>query len=559
MTQKQLALARTATEHPQHRFTNLYSLLHWDYWMRTAATSVLARSGSDSAGVDGITRKKFQDHFEAEITRLVESLRRKTYTPQPVRRVYLPKSNGKMRPLGIPALRDRIVQEAVRAILDPIYESDFQQHSYGFRKGRSTMDAIAVIMPLFTEKAKCFYVIEGDLRSYFDTVQHRKLMSILKRRLADRDMLDLIWSFLKSGVMDAGLFARSEAGVPQGGIISPLLANVYLNEFDRWALEHWPRDPSSRRRNRQAGGGNYKMVRFADDFVVASNDTIAGVRQAREDIKHFLSDELHLELSEEKTTITHVNDGFDFLGFHIQRVKPGVVYLRPSAKSIERVKTKVKDLTTSGWVWMDEYTQLTSLNAIVRGWANYYRFTSLLKDIEQVTRYTWFRYLFWLGKKHRKVSTHQLIATRTRVIHNKTRWTAQIREGEKVLKAYQWLPTRVELKRRRYLQKGKDGLPHPYLNEATAAMDYPMGETGPDERLFVRSITPGNRGEPLEWVELRLRAKLRDGFRCVRCGSRNNLQVHHTKSLKSHRLETLETLCRICHQAVHATSQHTAT
>lgn len=559
MTQKQMALATTAIEHPEHRFTNLYSLLHWDYWMRSAATCVLARPGSNTAGVDGITRGKFQDNFEEEISRLTESLRRKTYTPQPVRRVHIPKSNGKMRPLGIPALRDRIVQEALRAILDPIYESDFQHHSYGFRKGRSTMDAIAVIMPLFTERAKCFYVIEGDIKSYFDTVHHRKLMSILKRRLADRDILDLLWSFLKSGVMEGGLFGRTEKGVPQGGIISPLLANVYLNEFDKWAVARWPLDLRTRQRNRQAGRGNYKMVRYADDFVVVSNDTIAGVRQAKEEINHFLAHELHLELSEEKTLITHVNDGFDFLGFHIQRVRPGAVYLRPSAKSTERIKAKVKDLTTRDWLWMDEYIQLTTLNAIVRGWANYYRFTSLLKDIEEVTRYTWYRYLFWLRKKHPKLGPQRLILSRTRVIHNRKRWTAEIREGDQTLRAYQWLPTRVELKRRRYLQKGKAGLPHPYLVETTATDDYPMGETGPDEQLFVRTIVAGQRGEPLEWAELRLRAKIRDGFECVRCGSNEDLAVHHIKGLTSHQLENLETLCRKCHQAVHAESQHKTT
>lgn len=226
---------------------------------------------------------------------------------------------------------------------------------------------------------------------------------------------------------------------------------------------------------------------------------------------------------------------------------------------MERIKAKVKDLTTRDWLWMDEYIQLTTLNAIVRGWANYYRFTSLLKDIEEVTRYTWFRYLFWLRKKHPKLGPQRLILSRTRVVHNRKRWTAEIREGDQTLRAYQWLPTRVELKRRRYLQKGKAGLAHPYLEETTAMDDYPMGETGPDEQLFVRTIVAGQRGEPLEWAELRLRAKIRDGFECVRCGSSEDLAVHHIKGLKSHRLENLETLCRKCHQAVHANSQHKTT
>jgi group II intron reverse transcriptase/maturase len=557
MAQKQHTLAQTARANPGHRFTNLYRLLHWGDWIRASADNVLARPGSSTAGVDGKTRDYFKDHYEEQIASLVAALKRKTYEPQPVRRVYIPKGDGRQRPLGIPALRDRIVQEAIRAILDPIYESDFRPHSYGFRKGRCTMDAIAVLMPLFNSRAKHFYVIEGDLTSYFDTVQHRKLMSLLRQRLADKALLDLLWRFLKAGVMDGGLFARTEAGVPQGGVISPLLANVYLHEFDTWAEARWDLDPLARQRRRDAGAGNYKMVRYADDFVVVSNDTLAGVRQTKQAIKHFLETELHLTLSDEKTRITHVNDGFTFLGFHLQRVRPEgrwVVHLRPSAKATARVKERLKDLTSRGWTWMDEYSRLTTLNAVVRGWAEYYRHTSLLSDIEDVTRFAWFRYLRWLRKKHKDSRVHQLIADKTAMLHNRTRWHAEIREGEKTLHAYQWLPTPGELHRTRYHQKGPGGFPHPYLlPQPQAVTDYPMGATGPDESLYTRTIgatrTRAWRDEPLELHELKLRAKLRDGFVCVRCGSTANLLVHHSKGPRTHALASLETLCRTCHQA----------
>ena len=180
--------------------------------MNCAADNVLARPGSNTGGIDGTTRDSFLKQRGEQIAALVETLKTKTYEPQPVRRVYIPKSNGKMRPLGIPTLRDRIVQEALRAMLDPIYESDFQHHSYGFRKGRCTMDAIAVIMPLFNESIKHYYVIEGDLERYFDTVHHRKLLSLLKRRIADRDMLDLIAKFLKAGVLEEGTLCAHRSG-----------------------------------------------------------------------------------------------------------------------------------------------------------------------------------------------------------------------------------------------------------------------------------------------------------------------------------------------------------
>ncbi len=561
MAEKQRFLAKTASEHPDHRFSNLYDLLHWDCWMHISAERVLARQGSQTDGVDNVTRAAFKRDYERHMTALLDQLRRRTYEPQPVRRVYIPKHDGKKRPLGIPALRDRIVQEALRAILDPIYESDFYRHSYGFRKGRRTMDAIAVLMPLFNSSIKHYYVIEGDLQSYFDTVHHRTLMKLLRRRLKDRALLDLLWKFLKSGVMEGGLFSHTDSGVPQGGVISPLLANVYLNEFDKWAAAQWDLDPNARRGRRRAGLGNYKMVRYADDFVVVGNGTKAEVKATKQAIQQFLETKLHLTLSEEKTVITHVNDGFDFLGFHIQR-KPvngrWAVHLRPTAKAKERVKRKLNDLTSRNWTWMDEHTRLTTLNAIVRGWAEYYRYTSFLRDIGEITEFAWFRYLYWLRKKHKGSHKGQLIREKTRMLHGRTRWYAEVREGGNTLEAYQWLPTRQELDRQRYRRKGEAESPHPYLSgHAPAASDHPQGETGPDERIYTATVGISNhtRGEPLDFAEQRLRAKVRDGMKCRKCGSRTDLHVHHTEGMKSHVLNNLTTLCRTCHKAVHRSSQ----
>jgi RNA-directed DNA polymerase len=561
MAQKQRTLAESAKANPEHRFTNLYALMHWEHWLRQSADAVLARPGSSTAGVDGNTRDYFKDHYEDQLLTLIRLMKEKTYEPQPVRRVYIPKANGKKRPLGIPALRDRIVQEGLRAILDPIFETDFHHCSFGFRKGRCTMDAIAVIMPLFNESAKHFYVIEGDIKSYFDTVHHRKLMSLLKRRIADRDMLDLIWKFLKAGVMEEGLFARTETGVPQGGVISPLLANVYLHELDKWASQKWDIPHSERQRRRYHGLGNYKMVRYADDFVVVSNDGIAGVRAVKEEIKQFLTTELYLELSDEKTVITHVNDGFDFLGFHIQRRQPEgrwVIHLRPAEKGKERVKNRLKELTSRNWTWMDEYTRLTSLNAIVQGWCNYYRHTSLHMDLEEISRRCWHRYLYWLLKKHKGSRKQQLIQDKTRVIHGRTRWTATISEGENTLSAYQWLPTPRELKRNRYFQKGKDGFQHPYLVDI-AADDYPMGEVGPEDSIYTATVGVNSRqrDNPIDMHERMLRVKLRDGFRCSKCGETGSLwdlETHHAKGQKSHRPKDLKTLCLKCHKAEHTAS-----
>ena len=562
MAQKQTVLAQTAIDKPQHRFSNLYSLLHWRTWIERAAETVLSRPGSLTAGGDGTTRDYFKATYEAQITALVEDLKRKTYEPQPVRRVFIPKSDGKTRPLGIPVLRDRIVQEALRAALDPIYESDFQHHSYGFRKGRCTMDAAAVLMPMFTEHSKHFYVIEGDLKSYFDTVHHRKLLSILRRRIADRDIITLIWKFLKAGVMEDGLFARTDTGVPQGGVISPLLANIYLNEFDKWAERKWNLNVNQRQKARYRGRGNYKMVRYADDFVVVSNDTRAGVEEAKREIKEYLETELRLTLSPEKTVITHVNDGFDFLGFNFQRKMNGarwVTHLRPTTKGKDRIKAKIKALTTRGWTWLSEYQRLTTLNATMRGWAEYYRHTSLLSDIEDICRYIWHRYHLWLRAKHKGSRKAHLVHDQTRTIHGRTRWTATITEKGKSLTVHQWEPTRAEYTRSRYMQKGREGFGHPYLMDAGTVHDYPHGEIGPAERIFTDTIGARSRrkyrNEPLDMKERMLRAKLRDDFACQRCGATEDVRTHHLVGVGRHGITKLITLCEPCHKAEHGFGQ----
>ncbi len=204
---------------------------------------------------------------------------------------------------------------------------------------------------------------------------------------------------------------------------------------------------------------------------------------------------------------------------------------------------------------MDEYTRLTTLNAIMRGWAEYYKHTSLLEDIEEISRFTWFRYLQWLLRKHKGSRKHQLITDKTRVIHQRTRWTAKISEKGNTLEAYQWMPTSKELKRRYYGQKGREGFPHPYLTDQEPDPNYPMWEAGPDESIYSVVIWATSREEPVEMKELMLRAKMRDGWKCTQCGSTENLHVHHAKGMKSRRLKDLRTLCFTCHQAEHGHRQ----
>jgi RNA-directed DNA polymerase len=202
----QRKLSQKATEEPEHRFDDLYSLLCNEVWLRVAHHKVNANQGRETAGIDGASMSNFNGDLEGNLERLRVILKAKTFEPLPVRRVYIPKANGKKRPLGIPGIRDRMVQEALRMILEPIWEADFSTHSYGFRPNRSTYDAMSYIGKRLAASSGASYqwVIEGDIASYFDTIPHRRLMKAIKKRVADRDLRDLLWKFLRAGVIYKG-------------------------------------------------------------------------------------------------------------------------------------------------------------------------------------------------------------------------------------------------------------------------------------------------------------------------------------------------------------------
>jgi RNA-directed DNA polymerase len=219
----QRKLSQWATEDPTKQFVDLYSLLCNEVWLRVAAHHVFRNEGSETAGVDGKTKSNFLGDLDGNIRHLRETLKAKTFEPMPVRRVYIPKPNSKKkRPLGIPTLLDRIVQESLRMILEPIWEADFSRHSYGFRPNRSTYDATAYIGNRLTGRAGEGYqwVIEGDIASYFDTIPHRRLIKAVKKRVADRNIRDLLWKFLRAGVMHRGEVQETITGTPQGGIVT---------------------------------------------------------------------------------------------------------------------------------------------------------------------------------------------------------------------------------------------------------------------------------------------------------------------------------------------------
>ncbi len=278
----QRKLSLWAAQDEGRKFYGLYALVCREDWLRLAYEHVKQNAGSKTAGCDGVNMSE----WEADL---------------------------------IPTVRDRIVQEALRMILEPIYEADFSQYSFGFRPNRCTLDAIKCVLWTITEQKKFFWVIEGDISSYFDTINHRKLLRLLGRRVDDERFLGLVWKFLRAGVMERKLFRDTKRGTPQGGIISPLLANVYLHELDKYMEKYTVLSQQEKATRRKRGLANYAYVRYADDFLILSNGSRAQADETREGVRDFLFADLRLTLSMEKTKVTHLNDGFDFLGFKIRR------------------------------------------------------------------------------------------------------------------------------------------------------------------------------------------------------------------------------------------------
>jgi RNA-directed DNA polymerase len=315
-----------------------------------SAEKVINNGGS--AGIDGQTTAMFERHKESEVRKLQEELERDTYRPQAARRCWIEKPGGKeKRPLGIPVVRDRVMQNALRHVMEPIFERDFGPHSYGFRPGRSCKDALRAVEELL--ESEHHYVVDADLKSYFDTIPHGKLMERVKQKISDGRMLKLIESFLKAGVMDSLKgWQAGEEGTPQGAVISPLLANIYLDPLDWKMVEE-----------------GWKMVRYADDFVILSKSK-EEAQTALETVQKWV-EENGLTLHPEKTRIVDASQpgGFDFLGYHFER---GMKW--PRKKSIKSLKKKIHEKTRRN-EGRSMSVICSDLNETLRGWFNYFKYS----------------------------------------------------------------------------------------------------------------------------------------------------------------------------------------
>lgn len=579
-----------------YKYERLYRILFNQEMFFYAYQRIYAKPGNMTAGSDG----KTIDGMSLErINKLIEVLRNETYQPQPVRRVYIPKKNGKMRPLGIPTFDDKLVQEVIRIILEAIYEGQFLDCSHGFRPKRSCHTALTKIQKTFTG-AKWF--IEGDIKGFFDGINHDILISILQERISDERFIRLIRKFLRAGYVEEWTFYKTYSGTPQGGIVSPILANIYLDKLDRYVKDYIKcfdkgikKKPNEARlkldtkkkmamqklkvvknenerlcvvkqlkaidKERLSITSNDEMddsfkrmkyVRYADDFIIGVIGSKEDSKRIKEDIKNFLESKLKLELSEEKTLITHTQRAAKFLGYEIlvnksnlaKRDKMGrmirsfnkKVYLK---LSMDTIKKKLLDfgvleikMNKGKEVWKarehrksinnDDLEILQKFNYTLRGFHNYYAIannSSLLHSFKYIMQYSMYR--TFAGKYKTSVAK---IAQKYKI------------NGEFTIS---------------YLNRKSEVKTQTFYNE-----NFKRRRPVENTQLDIKSIIyHANRTSLID----RLKAE-----KCEICGEQGALDMHHVRKLKNldgkgyadklmiaRRRKTIA-LCRSCHQKTHA-------
>lgn len=552
--QKELA-QRTLAE-PAVRHKRLYRLVCDEGWLRSGLETVLTNRGSNTPGIDGVTKGSI-DAKEGGRAQLVQQLRQELladdYGPSPVKRSYVPKANGKMRPLGIATIRDRAVQATVKMVLEPIYESVFHPFSWGFRPMRSTHHALSALRRGPSDpRMKFKWVIEGDIAACFDEICPRLLRHFLKKRIQDKTLLDLITRMLNCGIWEEGQVTYPQKGTTQGSVVSPLLANVFLHEFDDWYLRtyrqrpEWSHLASFQYRRKKEIGGTLMFTRYADDWVALWNGSRARAEEIKAEIKTFLAETLKLRLSDEKTLITHIDDGFEFLGYRMvggKRWADGqwCLFSRVPPKAIRRFREGVKEITRS--TFTDEVAAFTALTGLIRGWGNYYAYAAESRLMDSLDAFVYQQMWQYCWHKNRNVGAKAIFQKYT--LPRPLRQVGHFQLGLVVGKQVIQIPRLSSIARKPLTLPYP---PHPYLLKGR---DYVLPYTGPtDERWWDRHIWAGQEGPRKGQRRLAVEILARDAT-CQLCGTEPITEVHHQPPWKeNHKHDPAQAMgvCTACHR-----------
>lgn len=526
------------------RIRNLMDLIHNPTWLREAANRTLLRSTGKKPGIDKVTVSMFNQNLENNLENLRLELKRGTYRPQPVRQVLIPKANGKMRALGIPCLRDKIVQEAIRMTLEPIFEVEFHDGSYGFRPNRNAHQAIARCQQYMHRKFA--WVIEGDVKACFDEISHKAILKAIREKVMDNNFLELINHFLKAGVSIKGQVHPTQKGVPQGGVISPLLANAVLNKLDWFLHEKGFYGDLEEQRNWKRREINTRFVRYADDWCVfITRGSRQYAEKLRNEIAIFLSNSCGLELSKEKTKITHVRDGFDFLGFQLScgigkrgnvvpKIKVGLKGIRNFKKGIDDAIRNVTHHTSVA-------ARIYRANQVIRGWGEYFRVAhNFAKVASDMDNYVHIAML--------KAICHKMD------IHTAKCYREYFAKGTFHYKQEEFLGKMSKIK-----------MKLDYRNPP----EYIPGDENPNESDSELEVNAENRGESRRhgnW-DLKIDQLERDQYRCRSCGKTVQAKTSHLEHIKpvhqfpsfeaANAVGNLQILCLECHKRKHASEKAT--
>jgi group II intron reverse transcriptase/maturase len=590
-------LRKLAEQDANKRFNRLYRLVRHSGLLALARERIAGNKGARTPGVDGESMK---DISNEKVLQLSKELSQGTYQPQPVRRVYIPKRNGKRRPLGIPASRDKIVQAGVALILEALYEPLFRKSSHGFRPEHSTITALRLVSSGYRAGAK--WIIEGDITDCFGSIPHSVVLNCLRKRIQDERFIDLIRKMLQAGVMEAGSFSPSYSGTPQGGIASPILANIVLHELDVWLEEQYkvnppPQTPAERnaRSNPDYMRLHYRIMdiqrcldgkrpmpkkakpedlrrelrekrrlrnlqprclprkvtyycRYADDFlVILCHASKAEACQMKTAITEWMQANLGLTLNQDKTHITHWQDKLRFLGYELEgrrnRNGTGWLHLGIPKDAVRHVVTKVQQ--TTRYSQAPEYDVVRNVNALARGWTNYYRYAHNLN----VTGGKLSTVIYWQSA-HYLAKRHHCSIARTMKSH----YARDPKTG--CLGLYVHIPANPQSAENRYFIWHK--IP------SRLSFDAQSSYSVQDEQPYID--TGWAKGRSLQKkVETRAKAK----HACEHCGvTEGKLYVHHPNRLaKAKRVtkgmghvaqsglkQKTVLLCHTCHTAYHANS-----